>query len=218
MNPVEIKICGLSREDSIDAAIEAGASHIGLVHFPKSPRHVSLERAAELRAHAGKRIRTVLLLVNTEPALTGHAIVTVRPDIVQFHGSEKPEWLRAVRERTGIGVWKAVGLRDAGTLERSARYHDAADLLLFDAPARALPGGTGASFDWSLLADHQHQVDWGLAGGLSPENVGEALAVTNAPLVDVSSGVESAPGVKDMDKIHAFCQAVRDFESSSRSG
>lgn len=207
-----IKICGLSNEAAIDTAIDAGATHIGLVHFPKSPRHVSLERAAELRRYAGDRIKTVLLLVNADAQLTGEAIVTVKPDIIQFHGSETPAWLRAIRDKTRLGVWKAVGLRDAGTLERSARYLDAADLLLFDAPAKALPGGTGTSFDWSLLADHQHQTDWGLAGGLTPENVGEALAATKAPLVDVSSGVESAPGVKDMDKIRAFCQAVRELD------
>ncbi|WOE73844.1 phosphoribosylanthranilate isomerase [Alterisphingorhabdus coralli] len=207
-----IKICGLSTEAAIDTAIDAGATHIGLVHFPKSPRHVSLERAAELRRYAADRIKTVLLLVNADAHLTGLAITKVKPDIIQFHGSETPAWLRAIRDKTRLGVWKAVGLRDAGTLERSARYHDAADLLLFDAPAKALPGGTGASFDWSLLADHQHKVDWGLAGGLTPDTVGEALAATNASLVDVSSGVESAPGVKDMDKIRAFCQAVREFD------
>lgn len=213
-----IKICGLSTEAAIDAAIEASATHIGLVHFAKSPRHVSLERAAELRAHAGHRIKTVLLLVNAEPLLTASAIAAIRPDIIQFHGSEKPEWLHAIRDKTGIGVWKALGLKDAETLTRSQRYHGAADLLLFDAPAQSLPGGTGTSFDWSLLADHQHEVDWGLAGGLTQRNVTEALSITNAPLVDVSSGVESAPGVKDMDKIRTFCQAVHSYDSSTRSG
>ena len=210
----QIKICGLSTEASIDAAIDAGATHIGLVHFEKSPRHVPLERAAELRNHAGNRVKTVLLLVNADPKLTGLAIDKVKPDVLQFHGSETPEWLKLVADNSGLEIWKALGVRDRPTLAKSSRYVGAADRLLFDAPARALPGGTGTSFDWSLLAGHDHQLPWGLAGGLDPENVTEALATTHAPLVDVSSGVESAPGVKQVDRIAAFCQAVRDYDAS----
>ncbi len=208
----QIKICGLSTEASVDAAVEAGATHMGLVHFEKSPRHVSLERAAKLRKHADSRIKVALLLVNADPKLTGKAIGDVRPDIVQFHGSETPEWLKLIADNTGLEIWKALGVKDAPTLAKSDRYVGAADRLLFDAPAKALPGGTGTSFDWSLLATHDHKIEWGLAGGLDPDNVGEALTATNAPLVDVSSGVESAPGVKDVDRIAAFCQAVREFD------
>lgn len=210
----QIKICGLSTEAAIDAAIANGADYFGLVHFAKSPRHVSLERARQLRTHAGDRIQTVLLLVNADPKLTGLAIDAVRPDILQFHGSETPEWLSLVKKNIGLEVWKAVGVRDEASMATTGRYAGAADRLLFDAPAKALPGGTGTSFDWSLLAGHEHQVDWGLAGGLDPETVGEALQMTRAPLVDVSSGVESAPGVKDVDRIAAFCQAVRDYDAS----
>jgi phosphoribosylanthranilate isomerase len=210
----QIKICGLSTEATIDAAIEAGADYIGLVHFEKSPRHVSLDRAAQLRSHAGNRVKTVLLLVNADPASTGRAIDRAAPDVVQFHGSETPDWLKLVADNSGLEIWKALGVRDKPTLAKSSRYIGAADRLLFDAPARALPGGTGTSFDWSLLAGHDHQLPWGLAGGLDPENVSEALAVTGAPLVDVSSGVESAPGVKQVDRIAAFCQAVRDYDAS----
>ncbi|WP_373491233.1 phosphoribosylanthranilate isomerase [Parasphingorhabdus sp.] len=212
----QIKICGLSTETTIDAAVEAGASHIGLVHFAKSPRHVSLERAAQLRKHASDRAKVVLLLVNADPALTGKAIDKVRPDIVQFHGSETPEWLKLVADNSGLEIWKALGVRDRPTLAKSDRYVGAADRLLFDAPATALPGGTGTSFDWSLLADHAHQLPWGLAGGLDPGNVAEALAATHAPLVDISSGVESTPGVKQVDRIAAFCQAVRDYDAACR--
>jgi phosphoribosylanthranilate isomerase len=212
----QIKICGLSTETAIDAAIESGATHIGLVHFEKSPRHVSLERAAQLRSHAGDRIRTVLLLVNADPKLTGKAIGDVKPDVVQFHGSETPEWLKLVADNSGLEIWKALGVKDAPTLAKSDRYIGAADRLLFDAPAKALPGGTGTSFDWSLLAGHDHQIAWGLAGGLDPDNVLDALTATRAPLVDVSSGVESAPGVKQVDRIAAFCQAVREFDASLR--
>jgi len=211
----QIKICGLSTEASIDAAVENGATHIGLVHFEKSPRHVSLTRAAELRAHAGNRIKTVLLLVNADPKLTGKAIAEVQPDILQFHGGETPEWVKLVRGKSGLEIWKAVGVRDHAGLLKTNRYVGAVDRLLFDAPAKALPGGTGTSFDWSLLAGHQHQVDWGLAGGLDPHNVTDALTATHAPLVDVSSGVESAPGVKQVDRIAAFCQAVRDYDASN---
>lgn len=212
----QIKICGLSTETAIDAAVEAGATHIGLVHFAKSPRHLSLEQAAQLRNYAANRVRTVLLLVNADPALTGRAIDKVKPDIVQFHGSETPDWLKLVQDNSGLEIWKALGVKDQPTLAKSARYVGAADRLLFDAPAKALPGGTGTAFDWSLLADHEHQIDWGLAGGLDPDNVTDALNTTHAPLVDVSSGVESAPGVKQVDKIAAFCQAVRDYDASNR--
>lgn len=211
----QIKICGLSAEASIDAAIEAGASHIGLVHYEKSPRHVSLEVAATLREYAKDRIKAGLLLVNASPELTQRAIDTVRPDIVQFHGTESPEWLSLVKSESGIEVWKALGVKNLEVLRASECYLGAADRLLFDAPApAALPGGTGATFDWSMLAEHQHVVDWGLAGGLNPENVADAIRITHAPLVDVSSGVESAPGIKDVAKIAAFCQAVRNYEQT----
>ncbi len=210
----QIKICGLSTEAAIDAAVENGADYFGLVHFEKSPRHVSLERAKELRAYAGKRIKTALLLVNADPKLTGQALSDVKPDVLQFHGSETPDWISLVKKNTGMTIWKAVGVRDKATLATSSRYADIVDRMLFDAPAKALPGGTGTSFDWSLLADHDHPVAWGLAGGLDPDNVTDALNATHAPLVDVSSGVESAPGVKDVDRIAAFCQAVRDYDAS----
>lgn len=207
-----IKICGLSTPEAIQHAAECGATHIGLVHFEKSPRHVSLERAAQLRAMTPWQVKVVLLLVNASPALTEEAVKIVRPHVVQFHGKEAPEWLAIVRKHMDVEIWKALGLRNADTLANSRRFDGIADRLLYDAPAQALPGGNGVAVDWSLLAGHQHIVPWGLAGGLTPDNVGEALAATQAPLVDVSSGVESAPGVKDMDKMLRFCQAVRDHD------
>ena len=153
----------------------------------------------------------MLLLVNAPADLTGIAIEKVKPDVVQFHGTETPEWLRLVKETTGLEIWKALGVKNRETLINADRFVGAADRLLFDAPAQALPGGTGTRFDWSLLAEHRHKLDWGLAGGLDPENVAEALRVTRAPLVDTSSGVESAPGIKDVDKIARFCKAVHDI-------
>ena len=207
----QIKICGLSTTAAIDAAAKGGATHIGLVHFDKSPRHVSLDQAAALRANTPPSLKIVLLLVNAPADLTGIAIEKVKPDVVQFHGTETPEWLRLVKETTGLEIWKALGVKNRETLINADRFVGAADRLLFDAPAQALPGGTGTRFDWSLLAEHRHKLDWGLAGGLDPENVAEALRVTRAPLVDTSSGVESAPGIKDVDKIARFCKAVHDI-------
>lgn len=206
----QIKICGLSTPETIDAAAKHGATHIGLVHFDKSPRHVSLERAAELRAQTPPNLKVVLLLVNASPELTALAFEKVRPDVIQFHGTETPEWLALVNQHMRVEVWKALGLKNRQTLVNADRYDDVVDRLLFDAPAQALPGGTGTRVDWSLLRDFDHRIPWGLAGGLSPDNVAEALRETKAPLVDVSSGVESVPGVKDVDKIAAFCKAVRD--------
>ncbi|WP_432770608.1 MAG: phosphoribosylanthranilate isomerase [Sphingopyxis sp.] len=208
MSPL-VKICGLSTVDTLDAAIRFGATHIGLVHYAPSPRHVDLATAAALRQQAGSRVKVALLLVNASPQLLGAAYSAVQPDIIQFHGTETPEWIAKVKQTVPVEAWKAVGLKDAGTLERSQQYRGVIDRLLFDAPAQALPGGTGTRFDWSLLTGHRHSMEWGLAGGLTPANVGEALAATGAPLVDVSSGVESAPGVKDVDKIAAFLKAAR---------
>lgn len=207
----QIKICGLTSEAAIDAAAKAGASHIGLVHYEPSPRHVSLEQAAALRMRTPPELKIVLLLVNADPELTQKAIERVRPDVVQFHGGETPEWLQIVREQMKVEVWKALGVKSREILLRSDRFVGAADRLLFDAPAQALPGGTGTRFDWSLLREFDHRLSWGIAGGLTPDNVAEALRETGAKLVDTSSGVESAPGVKDVDKIAAFCKAVRDY-------
>ena len=207
--PPLVKICGLSTPETVDAAIRHGATHIGLVHYETSPRHVDLKTAAELRKRAGAgNVKVALLLVNASQQLTGDALGMIRPDIIQFHGSETPEWLAVVKRLTPAEVWKAIGLKDAETLTRMQKYHGVADRILFDAPAAALPGGTGTRFDWSLLRNHRHNMDWGIAGGLTPANVAEAIAETGAPLVDVSSGVESAPGVKDVDKIAAFLKAA----------
>lgn len=206
----EIKICGLSTPDTLDAAVAAGATHVGLVHYPPSPRHLELEEAARLRARVPASVKTVLLLVNQEPQATVDAVSAVRPDVVQFHGAETPEWLALVRQYSrSLELWKAVGVKEPASLERAQRFKGAADMLLYDAPAKELPGGTGVVFDWALLAGFRHAMPWGLAGGLTPGNVAEALRATGAPLVDASTGLESAPGVKAVDKITAFCQAAR---------
>ena len=210
---IQIKICGLSTPETLNAAVAAGATHVGLVHFDKSPRHVTLEQAARLRHHVPAGVKAVLLLVNADVPTTARAIDLVKPDIIQFHGSETPEWIKLVREQTGVQTWRAIGIRSAETLEKSRRFAGAVDRLLFDAPPPhaqgALPGGNGVGFDWSLLKGHDHPIPWGLAGGLNPENVADAIRATGTELVDASSGLESEPGVKDVDLIRAFCKAAR---------
>lgn len=204
-----VKICGLSTPESIAAAVQAGASHVGLVHFAPSPRHLSLAKAAELRAGVPDSVKAVLLVVDLPPQALAEAVRMLRPDVVQFHGSETPEALARFGAETGIEVWRAMAIRDAASIMAAARFHGAADRLLFDAPASALPGGNGSRFDWELLRGYQGPSPWGLAGGLTPANVAEAIRLTGARLVDTSSGVESAPGIKDVDKIAAFCKAAR---------
>ncbi|TRD12397.1 phosphoribosylanthranilate isomerase [Erythrobacter insulae] len=204
----QIKICGLSTPETLSAAIGAGATHVGLVHFEPSPRHLSLEDAARLRAMVPGGVKVVLLTVNADVATTGKAIELVKPDVIQFHGNETPEWIKVVREKTKVEAWKALGVKDAQTLANSARFEGAVDRLLFDAPAKGLPGGNGETFRWDVLKGFDHRIPWGLAGGLTPDNVADAIRETGTDMVDASSGLESAPGVKDVDKIAAFCKAA----------
>ncbi|MEL6529229.1 MAG: phosphoribosylanthranilate isomerase [Pseudomonadota bacterium] len=208
MTNTQIKICGLSTPETIEAAVDAGATHIGLVHFEKSPRHVSMREAFELRKHVPSTVKAVVLLVNADVKVTGEVIERIKPDVIQFHGKETPEWIDLVRKKTGVETWRALGVKDRDTLFKSRRFEGAVDRLLFDAPAKALPGGNGETFRWDLLSDFEHRIPWGLAGGLTPDNVAEAIQSTQTELVDASSGLESAPGVKDVDKIAAFCEAA----------
>jgi phosphoribosylanthranilate isomerase len=205
---IQTKICGISTPETLEAAIHGGASHIGLVHYPPSPRHLTFDAAAALSAQAKGRVQVVLLLVNPEPQQLVSALAAVQPDVMQFHGSENPAYVALLKQHSPIQIWKAVGVRDAKALREVQRYAGAVHRILYDAPAQALPGGNGTRLDWSLLSGHRHSIEWGLAGGLTPDNVAEAIRVTGAPLVDVSSGVESAPGIKDVDKIAAFLKAA----------
>jgi phosphoribosylanthranilate isomerase len=204
-----VKICGLSTPETLAAAVQAGADFVGLVHFEKSPRHLNLAEAARLRGLVPPQVKVVLLVVNLSPATLAEAVREVRPDVVQFHGQESPETLARFHAATGIAAWRALGVRDADSLADAAGFHGVADRLLFDAPASGLPGGNGTRFDWDLLKAYKAPTPWGLAGGLTPANVAEAIRLTGARLVDTSSGVESAPGIKDVDKIAAFCKAAR---------
>jgi len=209
MADIQIKICGLSEPESIEVAVNAGATHVGFVHFEKSPRHVSIDRAAELREMVPDHVKAVLLTVNMEPRATAEILQAVQPDVLQLHGKETPEWLALIKGNSQIEVWKAIGVKDTASLEQAEKFSQAAHRLLYDAPAGALPGGNGLALDWRLLMNHRHILPWGLAGGLNADNVGDAIRYTGAQLVDTSSGVECAPGKKDAGKIKAFCEAAR---------
>ncbi len=206
-----MKICGINTPASLDAAIKARADHVGFVFFPKSPRHVALADAVALGARADGRIGKVGLFVDADDAVLGEAVSAAKLTALQLHGAETPERAAQLRARFGLPVWKAISVTGPHDVARALTYTGAADLILFDAktPAGTLPGGMGLSFDWSLIAHWKGPLAWGLAGGLTPGNVAEAIRLTGTPLVDTSSGVESAPGVKDEALIASFCSAVR---------
>ena len=206
-----IKICGISTGQALEAAIRARADYAGFVFFPKSPRNVSPAEAAHLSERAAGRIARVGLFVDATDEQIAEALAAARLDVLQLHGSETPERAAQIGARFGVPVWKALSVATAQDVARAACYAETAERVLFDAktPKGTLPGGMGLSFDWTLVANWKGPVAWGLAGGLSPENVAEAVRLTGAPLMDTSSGVESAPGIKDEDRIAAFCSAVR---------
>lgn len=206
-----IKICGLTTPDALEATVTARADFGGFVFHPPSPRFLSLSQAAQLGAQAQGRIGKVGLFVDAGDDAIGEAIAAAGLELLQLQGSESPARTAEIRARFGLPVWKAVSVATAEDVSRAASYADAADFILFDAktPKGALPGGLGLSFDWTLLAAWTGQLPWGLAGGLNPQNVAEAIRLTGALLVDVSSGVQSTPETKDPVKIAAFCKAAR---------
>lgn len=211
--PAEVKICGLSTPETVDAAIAAGADLVGFVFFPRSPRNVSLEQAASLAARARGRAKIVTLVVDADDALLSAIATTVGPDLIQAHGSETPDRIREIARLTGRPVIKAIRVKDDADIAAAADFSTVASLILYDAKApetlgNALPGGNGHAFDWGLLEGGKRPA-FMLAGGLTPENVADAIRVTGAPVVDVSSGVESAPGVKDIGLIRKFIEAAK---------
>ncbi|MDW3117618.1 MAG: phosphoribosylanthranilate isomerase [Roseovarius pacificus] len=209
---IKIKICGLTDPADIPAAILAGASYVGFVFFPKSPRHLELEAAAFMAASVPVGIMKVALTVDADDAMLDTLTGQVPLDMLQLHGSETPERVAGVKSRYGLPVMKAVGIADAGDLPQLETYGRVADQLLVDAkPPKGAdrPGGNAVAFDWTLIAGRRWPVPWMLAGGLTPENVAQAVRLTGARQVDVSSGVESAPGVKDADKMRAFVEAAQ---------
>ena len=211
MPPVAAKICGLSTPETLDAAVAAGARHVGFVFFPKSPRGISPEQAGALGARAPGQIGKVGVFVDPDDELVAEAVVQGGLTAIQLHGGEPPARLAALKARfPGIEIWKAVPVRTRADLAAALPYRGAADRILYDArtPPGTLPGGMGLRFDWTLLDGFAHPLAWLLSGGLDADNVAEAARITQARMVDVSSGVERAPGVKDVDRIARFCQAV----------
>jgi len=207
----KIKICGINSTGSLEAAIAARASHAGFNFFPPSPRFAAPDLAGQLSQAAAGRIVRVGVFVDADDAFLAETLAASPLDALQFHGAESPERVAQAKFHFGLPVWKVLSVSAREDLPRAQNYAGAADFLLLDAktPKGTLPGGMGLSFDWSLLNGWQSPLPWGLAGGLSPSNVAEAVRRTQTPLVDTASGVESAPGVKDADLIAAFCKAAR---------
>jgi phosphoribosylanthranilate isomerase len=206
--PVQVKICGLSTIGTVDAAVAGGAAWLGFVFFPKSPRDLAPDEAASLIDRAPKGVGKAAVLVDPDDDLIDR-VIAAGVTALQLHGDESPERLSALK-RHGLELWKAVPVRTRTDLDLTRAYRGVADRILYDAktPKGTLPGGMGLRFDWKLLDGFVHPLPWALSGGLDPTNVAEAAGTTRAPLVDVSSGVESSAGVKDVDKIAAFLQAA----------
>jgi phosphoribosylanthranilate isomerase len=207
-----VKICGLSTPETLDVALEAGADAVGFVFFPPSPRNISFDQARALANRVQGKARKVALTVDADDALLEKIVESLTPDMLQLHGHEVPERVAAIRESFGLPVMKVLAIESKADLGAIPLYTGVADRLLFDARApreATRPGGLGKPFDWHLLENLDLSIPFMLSGGLHAENVAEALRITRAPGVDVSSGVESAPGVKDPDKIRAFIRAAR---------
>jgi phosphoribosylanthranilate isomerase len=207
------KICGLSTPEAVSAALDGGASHIGFVFFAKSPRDIAPETAERLAAPArAAGVKIVAVTVDPDDVLLERLTATLKPDFIQLHGRESPARAREVALRTGAGIIKALPVSQASDIDAAMAYETVVDHLMFDArppEGHPLPGGAGARFDWTLTAGRRFERPWLLAGGLDPWNVGEALRLSGAPIVDVSSGVERGPGLKDPALITAFLDAVR---------
>ena len=221
--PVEIKICGLSTPEALQTCASEGADMAGFIFFEKSPRNVAPELAAELAELARglpHPLRTVAVTVDAEDAMLDAIVAAMKPDFLQLHGRETPQRIVELKQRHGLPVIKAFAVREAADLAALVPYEGIADRFLLDAKAPAgsdLPGGNGVSFDWRLLQALDTKTPWMLSGGLDVENIGEALAVSGATSVDVSSGVEAAPGRKDIAKIAAFIKTVRDMPPGGKN-
>jgi phosphoribosylanthranilate isomerase len=210
---VAAKICGLSSEEAVAVAVEGGAAYLGFVFYPPSPRSVSPARAAVLCAGLPAWVRRVGLFVDADDAAIGRALDAAPLDMLQFHGRESPERVASVKARFGRPIMKAIAVASAEDATAALLYEDCADFLLFDAkpPRRdnALPGGNGLAFDWRLIAGHRWRLPWMLSGGLTASLLAEAVRISGAAAVDVSSGVERRPGEKDPEKVRAFLAAAR---------
>ncbi|MEL7544726.1 MAG: phosphoribosylanthranilate isomerase [Pseudomonadota bacterium] len=214
--PTDVKICGLSTPETMDAALDAGAAFVGLVFYPPSPRHLTPDAAKALASRAVGRAKVVALFVNPNDADVDAVVRTVAPDYIQLHGEEPPARAAELRKRSATSIIKAAKVATANDVADAVRYQDCADIMLFDAKApatasadKSLPGGNGETFDWSLLDARPADMSWMLSGGLNATNVANAIASTATPMIDVSSGVERERGIKDVAAINAFMAAVR---------
>jgi phosphoribosylanthranilate isomerase len=207
---VDAKICGLSTAETVDAAVQFGAGYVGFVTFPKSPRHISTETMRALGARVPKTVTRVGLFVDPDDSLLDEKLATGALDLLQLHGSETSERVAAIKARTGKPVMKVIKVSAAGDVERGvAAYSKVADRLMFDAADGILPGGNAKAFDWTILSNRSVPLPWFLAGGLTADNVADAVRVTGARAVDVSSGVEASRGVKSVELIRAFLDRVK---------
>lgn len=209
---VQVKICGLKTEPTLLAALDAGADYVGLVFFPPSPRYVEVAQAQALREAARGRADVVALFVDPTDDLVNEVVAAVSPEVIQLHGSETPERVAAIRALTGRRVMKAIKVREAGDAQQALTYAGSADVILYDAKApegATLPGGNGQVFDWQLLQSVKDRLPYMLSGGLTPDNVAEAIQQTGTLAVDVSSGVELSQGHKDEGLIRRFLQAAK---------
>lgn len=217
----DIKICGLKTQEAVDLAVVRGATHIGFIFFEKSPRHIDPMSAGVLAESVRGKVKIVAVTVDADNEELEEIIAFLKPDILQLHGSETPERVLNVKAVFGLPVMKAFSVRTVEDLRKVTSYEGLADRFLFDAKPPAgseLPGGNGVSFDWDIMAALDEGVDYMLSGGLNKENVGKALSMTRAPGIDISSGVESAPGVKDLNKMNAFFDAVENWQASASEG
>jgi len=209
---LDVKICGLKEPETIVAALELGANHIGFIFFDKSPRHVSLAQAARLRDLVDENTRVVAVIVDADNRFLDDLVHQVRPNILQLHGRETPRRAAEIKKRYHLPITKAIAVHDKSDLQNIIPYRDVADRILFDAKApknSALPGGNGVAFDWQLLQSLDCDLDYMLSGGLNAQNIGEALTKTKPGGVDVSSGVEIAPGIKDITLMREFFAALK---------
>jgi len=216
--PVLVKICGLKTPDALDAALDAGADMVGFVFFPPSPRDLGVEAARALGERVKGRAKKVALSVDATVGELERVVEALKPDMLQLHGKEAPERVASVRSRFRLPVMKALPIETKADLGAAAPYLNVVDRFLFDARAprdATRPGGLGKPFDWHRLDGLNLAVPFMLAGGVDPDNVAEAIRITRAPSVDVSSGIESAPGVKDPAKIRAFIRAARASQGAS---
>ena len=217
---MDVKICALSTPETLQTALARGASHVGFVHFARSPRHLAVEPMAEMVRLVAGRAETVIVTVDPDDALLARFAEEVRPDWLQLHGRETPERVAEVRSRTGLKVMKALPVSQASDLDPIAAYGGVADRILLDSKrpkGSNLPGGNGVAFDWSLLDALDRELTYMLSGGIDAANVAEALAIARPSGIDVSSGVESAPGVKDVGRIHAFFDAIDRLAAAGRA-